>query len=311
MIVYPKLALTLTINTNDILSTNKEMMIRDNLQKFVHTNYQGYFILGINKVLEIGDRVIRIRGLDFSANVRCVVEFKARKLPPDDESYMAHNFVVKGFNKFMDGNAKEFYSVSASNADEHMYATISIAEPGVINLDMIIPIQVISTQYPQHNINSISIKGILIEPIFFNPINLFVADKNDDAKYGEMYDDYVDYVSGVKKLPRSEYFANLLYPYKKQKKNSSNISLHKALDNFSSCSIVMTDQHRISELEFTILPKKDNAPIEISFTTFMTQILSLGRRYWENVEQLSITYDSDEIFNNHKTLWKYFESKKL
>lgn len=310
MIVYPKLALTLTLNTNDILSTNKEMMIRDNLQKFVHTNYQGYFILGVNKILEIGDRVIRVRGLDFSANVRCVVEFRARKLPPDDESYMFHNFVVKGVIKIANENAKEFYSITASNADEHMFATITVAESGIIDIGMTIPIQVISTQYPQHNINSISIKGILIEPIFFNPIELFVADKDDDAKYAELYDEFVDYVANVKKLARCEYFAQLLYPYKKQKKGNY-VPLSKALDKFTSCAIVMTDHHRMADLEITILPKKKTAPIEVSFTTFITQILSIGRRFWENVEQLATTYESDEMFNNHKTLWKYFESKKM
>lgn len=307
MIVYPKLKMTLTLNTVDAVSSNKELMIRDNLSKYVSTNYAGYFILAIENILEIGDTVAMQRTSPIKYNIKCIVEFKARKIVTDDQFSMAHGFIVKSVLKIASSSSDECYSISAINADEFMSATVIVMESGIIDIGMTIPIRVLSSQYPQNDINSISINGVLIEPLFHDAIECKVLAKDDNEKYGVLYDEFIDYVNNVKKLPRTQFFVDLLYPYKRQKKGKY-IVLYDALTNFKKCTVSICDHHKSSNLEFSI--SKKESLIEISFTTFVKEILAMGYKYWKNVERLAEVYESDEMFDSHKTLWKYFESRK-
>lgn len=307
MIVYPKLKMILTLNTVDAVSSNKELMIRDNLSKYINTNYAGYFILAIENVLEIGDTVAMQGTSPITYNIECIIEFKTRKLVQDDQFSMVHGFTVKSVLKIASSSSNECYSISATNEDEFMSATVNVMESGIVDIGMTIPIRVLSSQYPQNNINSISINGVLIEPLFHDAMECKVLAKDDNEKCGVLYDEFIDYVNSVKKLPRTQFFVDLLYPYKKQKKGKY-IVLYDALADFKECTVAICDHHKSSDLEFSILKKE--SLIEISFTTFVKEILAMGRKYWKNVERLAEIYESDDMFNSHKTLWKYFESKK-
>lgn len=287
-------------------------LLLEKLKKmYEHTCMDSSYVQQIVRILgEPAPRVWNPRKMNGEMQTSVIFEYRAEILVSQSE--------VKTQAILHGGNVIEITEHSGGvlatcTFGNHITGTILVDLHGIVNIGMTIPVRVSDAEYPQSTVNNVTVLGELLKPTHFNPRYILVAAGSDAdiisaRKLLTKLDEEIARISGHK---RAQYFKAWMYPYKIVPARKS-ITLSSLLSKRQTKAMYvrLDDACDIANLEFlhvTKMPLVDS----MTFVTFAISIIDEARRIWKDIEMFSETYADEDIFNEHKTIWSYYESTKF
>jgi hypothetical protein len=288
-------------NPNDIDTKNREQMALDHIRnEYEGRCFDQCYVVRIISVM-CGYRECLPRKMRGEATMSVHFEYEALSLSNHDGTTIVHNMVVKRVTQ-------EIYLTCTSQS--HITASVLVDTPGIIIPGMIIPIRLYNARFPQNVSNTINIQGELLKPIqFLTEFNVHAPTKNDITTALAAIENIEELASDVATQSRAQYFRAWLYPHNEITKHSH---LRDLLEKkwTKLTSIVIDDYCDPTNLEFKKIKIKRGGINTISFSTFVTMLIDEAARMWRDIEKLSITYGSEEMFKKHSAIFKYYEGNK-
>jgi hypothetical protein len=287
-------------NPNDIDTKNREQMALDHLREYEGTCFDGGYVVRILSVI-CGYRECLPRKMWGEATMSVHFEYEAITIHRNDESVIIHNCVVKRVTK-------EVHLICTSQS--HIAASVLIDVPGIIIPGMVVPIRLTNAQFPQNITNKINVQGEVLKPIEY-AMTLGVSQPNvGDIDIARVKIEEVDRLAtSVAIQKRSQFFRSWLYPHKEIVKfNNLNEELEKKW--VKTTYILIDDWCDPTNLEYKKTKGKKSGFDTISFLDFVEFLIDDAKRMWRDIEKLSTTYASEEMFNKHSSLFKYYETAK-
>lgn len=287
-------------NPNDIDTKNRDQMALDHLREYEGTCFDGCYIVRIISVM-CGYRECHARKMWGEASMSVRFEYEAVTLNRNDESVIIHNCVVKRVTK-------EVHLLCTS--ESHISASVLIDVPGIAIPGMVVPIRLTNAQFPQNITNKINVQGEVLKPIkYLMAFGVNAPTEEDIATAQLKIIEVEELASSVAVQKRSQFFRSWLYPHKEIIKH---VYLLEALDKKwqKTTHVIIDDTCDPTNLEFKKTKSKQSGLDIIEFSEFIMLLIDDAKRMWRDIEKLSITYGSDDMFKRHASIFKYYEAAK-
>jgi hypothetical protein len=181
----------------------------------------------------------------------------------------------------------------------------------VVTIGMVVPVKVICVSYPQNTNNMISVYGEVLRPQLFENIEYFIGKpSNEELKDAAMKISSVqENALRVLSLPRSGYFRSFIYPHKILVKNLSILDIISGETLPSNFGIRINDKCDATNFEYVKIQKRP-CLVRVSFSEIVDFMIKCANELWFDIENLSKTYESDDMFKKHEPIFAYYENSK-
>lgn len=310
-------------DVNNIYNPNINNLLLDILKDtFENKCYKSCFILKVNNIINRSD--INFNNKDLEASVNVSVQFEA-----DILYYDMYDIIT---------NVSITAITDHKIICQHKNASIFIQYENKLKSykeNQIIPIKVgICKYYLGENKVSINafpfipLKAEIENEVYYNIPKLSNEDIEELNKSSIINDIRLaeDEMLDIKKKQnnRWDYFNDLLYPFKTEKKKNKNISEIDLLDfgklDKDNNIIAVLPQYNITNKKLLlvsnnkIMQKKigdiDN-PIDQNPITILSTILIKYYKHIKTINELSIIYHSDDKFNEHINIFDTYRTNKI
>lgn len=287
-------------NPNDIDTKNREQMALDHLREYEGTCFDGGYVVKILSVI-CGYREALPRKMWGEAKMSVHFEYSAITMAHGDESIIIHDCVVRRVSK-------EVHITCSSQS--YISASVLIDVPGIVIPGMVIPIRLSNVEFPQNITNKINVRGEVLKPISYIMTFGVSAPTNEDIVSAQLkIEEIEELASSIAALGRAQYFRSWLYPHKEITKNTY---LHEALEKkwAKTTYVTIDDWCDPTNMEYKKMKGKHTGFDIITFADFVTILFDDAKRMWRDIEKLSITYGSEDMFKRHAMVFKYYENAK-
>lgn len=292
-------------------SPNPDQVRYDHLKKYEGTCYNNSYV---SKILETENKgyIKYIPGTDGMYISEVIMTYEAITVPV---GHIIHNARVVMVNVFPDGTIEALCSIN-----DYTSAFCNIDSEGVVDIDMIIPVIADVVTYSQCA-NTIAVRGSLIHPRYDqNAVGIYYVPKPDKEtieKAKKALESFESYVKSIASKKRAGIFKNWFYPYKISKKIISKKNKNRgcAYDLFTGKEIdkmyvSITDKYPIADLQFEIRKSKSKLAVEVPLDQFIEFICEKARTVWNDIKQLCETYEDDDVYSSHRSIWSYYSKLK-
>ena len=131
-----------------------------------------------------------------------------------------------------------------------------------------------------------------------------VAD--DEKELMPLMNEYEVAKAAAQKHRRAVFFKMWLFPHKERKKPTN---IFAALKTKTKKCYEVSSYCDPAECEM-IHRRIDRAAPKMTFREFATRQLKIGAARWRDIDALCTTYESDEMYDKHRSMWKYYDSLK-
>ena len=313
------------VSVNEIYETNINDLLIDKIKQDLERKcYKSCFILSINKIIARSDINFNNKDLNASANIS--VKFEASILQYDKYD-IVNNIKITAITEQKIICQSENSSIFIQYEDR-----LSDYKTG-----QIIPIKIGVCKYYLGE-DSISINAFPFVPLlesigddtYYNINNLTdiqIAELNnlDIIKKIESVEEEKKKILSLKNN-RWDHFNELLYPYKSIKKinkNNKEINLldFDKLESDKTNTIYLPASYDISKKSFLLVNKTnktnqkkfsdENYPVEenslIPYIIYLTKYY----KHIKSVNEMSVTYSDDDIFNDNESVFDIYRQNKL
>jgi hypothetical protein len=290
-------------NHNEIDTGDRQQMALDRIKHdYLGVCYNGMYITDILKI-QCGIRKHRRRSMFGESTMSVIVDYKAVTVISEGE--IVHNCVVKKITR-------DKLPISlACTSGSYISITAEIEKKNIITEGMTIPIRIIYCEFTQDINNMINVYGDVIYPQIFENIEYIVTKPSESelkdaiVKIGEIE----EMAARIIDMPRANYFRSWIYPHKMVAKNLSIIDFISGNVAPSNIYIEINDKCDPTNFEY-IKTVKHPGIRTVSFSDIITFMVKCASRAWYDIENLCITYESDNMFKKHEPVFKYYENAK-
>jgi hypothetical protein len=183
----------------------------------------------------------------------------------------------------------------------------NISRSGMFTVGMILPVRIDNAMYPQNIQNQISAEGHVLSPLEFSHNSIVSPSKSDDEKFlAPLIDEYKETKAAAQEYRRCVFFKMWLFPHKDRKKTTN---IFMAMGTKSKKCYAVSSYCDPAECEM-IHRRMDRAAPKMEFRDFAVRQLNMGIARWLDIIELCRTYESDVVYDKHRSMWDYYDSLK-
>lgn len=289
----------------------KELLFDKLTKMYNNTCMDSSYILYVTRIIgEPSPRVWNPRKMNGEMSTSVLFEYKAEIIVGQSE--------VKTQSILHAGRVIEIDDIGGDvlamcTFGNHTTGTILINLHGIVNVDMLIPVRVSNADYPQRSESNVNVAGELLQPTHFNPRYMIVTPGTEAEMINarNRLSKLNMYIAQVTSHKRTQYFKAWLYPYKTTiDRKSMTLASLLSKRQTKAMYVRLDDTCDIANLEFLVVSKVPLAD-KMTFMEFVVTLIEDAQRMWGDIETFSTTYEDEDVFSAHKTIWNYYENGKF
>lgn len=155
-------------------------------------------------------------------------------------------------------------------------------------------------------------KQIIYKIDTLTPENIQYLKEYVYTKLNAKVDDMKKFISVPNQKKRWDYFVDLLYPYKKGKKESTTNRTGTPISIFDTSMsgyVMLMDRHPMDALECIIVDEAETYVVEKAINVYEIFVMEFIK-YLEVVQQLASTYLEESVFNSHQNIFNIYLDNK-
>lgn len=264
---------------------------------------RGYILSIIRDSIVCGERTFRPRCMYGEATM--VVKFSYTAYVINEESILHNCKVIKII--------RDVLPISITCSPRPFISVTAEILSKVVTEGMIIPVKVIYVGYPQELNNTINVYGDVLHPRsqLFDTIEYSIS-KPTEAELKEasiLIQNAQKNGLRVSSMPRANFFRSFIYPHKTTVNNLSMLDIISTGVVPANFCIQINDTCDATNYEYVKIPKKPHH-VNVPFLAIINFLVKSADTLWSDIENLSSTYESDDMFTKHKPLFDYYEKCK-